>query len=107
MAVRYDIAVGLNKGFKTTKIRRVTYKGDKKIKGLRGSNVKNVSVKPSDLLVLRAITSKQFFCQAKFCKKFFFFKFFNDEIQGNPFKDKQNYEALCVDVCQYSFGATV
>lgn len=43
MAVRYELAVGLNKGFKTTKIRRVTYKGDKKIKGLRGTNVKNVS----------------------------------------------------------------
>lgn len=42
MAVRYEIAVGLNKGHKTTKIRRVTYKGDKKVKGLRGSNVKNV-----------------------------------------------------------------
>lgn len=43
MAIRYDIAVGLNKGFKTTKIRRVNYKGDKKVKGLRGSSVKNVS----------------------------------------------------------------
>lgn len=43
MAVRYELAVGLNKGHKTTKIRRVTYKGDKKVKGLRGSNVKNVS----------------------------------------------------------------
>lgn len=44
MAVRYELAVGLNKGHKTTKIRRVTYKGDKKVKGLRGSNVKNVSI---------------------------------------------------------------
>lgn len=43
MAVRYELAVGLNKGFKTTKIRRVSYKGDKKVKGLRGSSVKNVS----------------------------------------------------------------
>lgn len=43
MAVRYELAVGLNKGFKTTKIRRVSYKGDKKVKGLKGSNVKNVS----------------------------------------------------------------
>lgn len=43
MAVRYDIAVGLQKGHTTTKIRRVTYKGDKKVKGLKGSNVKNVS----------------------------------------------------------------
>lgn len=43
MAVRYELAVGLNKGFKTTKIRRVTYKGNKKIKGLKGTNVKNVS----------------------------------------------------------------
>lgn len=44
MAVRYDIAVGLTKGNKTTKIRRVNYKGDKKVKGLRGSSVKNVSI---------------------------------------------------------------
>lgn len=44
MAVRYELAVGLNKGHKTTKIRRVTYKGDKKLKGLRGTNMKNVSV---------------------------------------------------------------
>lgn len=44
MAVRYEIAVGLNKGHKTTKIRRVTYKGDKKVKGLRGASVKNVSL---------------------------------------------------------------
>lgn len=44
MAVRYELAVGLNKGHKTTKIRRVTYKGDKKVKGLRGTNVKNVSL---------------------------------------------------------------
>lgn len=43
MAVRFELSVGLNKGHKTTKIRRVTYKGDKKVKGLRGSNVKNVS----------------------------------------------------------------
>lgn len=43
MAVRYDIAVGLTKGHKTTKIRRVNYKGDKKVKGLRGASVKNVS----------------------------------------------------------------
>lgn len=43
MAVRYELAVGLTKGFKTTKIRRVTYKGNKKVKGLKGSNVKNVS----------------------------------------------------------------
>lgn len=43
MAVRYEISVGLNAGHKTTKIRRVTYKGNKKLKGLRGSNVKNVS----------------------------------------------------------------
>lgn len=43
MAVRYELAVGLNKGFKTTKIRRVNYKGDKKVKGLKGSSVKNVS----------------------------------------------------------------
>lgn len=42
MAVRYDIAVGLTKGGKTTKIRRVNYKGDKKVKGLRGASVKNV-----------------------------------------------------------------
>lgn len=44
MAVRYDIAVGLTKGHKTTKIRRVNYKGDKKVKGLRGASVKNVSL---------------------------------------------------------------
>lgn len=43
MAVRYELAVGLNKGFKTTKIRRVNYKGNKKVKGLKGSSVKNVS----------------------------------------------------------------
>lgn len=43
MAVRFELAVGLNKGHKTTKIRRVVYKGNKKVKGLRGSNVKNVS----------------------------------------------------------------
>lgn len=43
MAVRYELAVGLNKGFKTTKIRRVNYKGNKKVKGLKGTTVKNVS----------------------------------------------------------------
>lgn len=43
MAVRYEIAVGLNSGHKTTKIRRVNYKGNKKVKGLRGASVKNVS----------------------------------------------------------------
>jgi len=45
MAVRYEIAVGLNKGNKTTKIRRVSYKGDKKVKGLKGSSVKNIQTK--------------------------------------------------------------
>lgn len=48
MAVRYELAVGLNKGHKTTKIQRVTYKGDKKVKGLKGSNVKNVSFGEND-----------------------------------------------------------
>lgn len=43
MAIRYELSVGLNKGHKTTKIRRVSYKGDKKVKGLKGSSVKNVS----------------------------------------------------------------
>lgn len=44
MAVRYELAIGLNKGHKTSKIRNVKYTGDKKVKGLRGSRLKNVSL---------------------------------------------------------------
>lgn len=44
MAVRYEIAVGLNKGHKTAKVKNVKYTGDKKAKGLRASRMKNVSV---------------------------------------------------------------
>lgn len=43
MPVRYEIAVGLNKGHKTAKIKSVNYNGDKKVKGLRSSRLKNVS----------------------------------------------------------------
>lgn len=43
MAVRYEIAVGLNKGHKTAKVKNVKYTGDKKAKGLRASSLKNVS----------------------------------------------------------------
>lgn len=64
MAVRYEIAVGLNKGNKTTKIRRVSYKGDKKVKGLKGSSVKNVSYNGRTwccvaFVMYRSITSNQ------------------------------------------------
>lgn len=44
MAVRYELCVGLNKGHKTTKVKNVKYTGDKKVKGLRGSRLKNVSI---------------------------------------------------------------
>lgn len=54
MAVRYEIAVGLNKGHKTAKVKRVRYTGDKKAKGLRASNLKNVS--SSDTLHQKLIT---------------------------------------------------
>lgn len=61
MAVRYELAVGLNKGFKTTKIRRVTYKGNKKIKGLKGTNVKNVS----EIFILLLYHRRKFmFCES-------------------------------------------
>lgn len=60
MAVRYDIAVGLTKGHKTTKIRRVTYKGDKKVKGLKGTNVKNVS--SIDYLRCDVLCTKESIC---------------------------------------------
>lgn len=43
MTVRYEICVGLNKGHKTAKIKNVKYTGDKKVKGLRSSRLKNVS----------------------------------------------------------------
>lgn len=43
MAVRYELCIGLNKGHKTTKVKNVKYTGDKKVKGLRGSRLKNVS----------------------------------------------------------------
>lgn len=43
MTLKYEICVGLNKGHKTTKIKNVKYTGDKKVKGLRGSRLKNVS----------------------------------------------------------------
>lgn len=45
MPVRYEICVGLNKGHKTAKIKNVKYTGDKKVKGLRSSRLKNVSLK--------------------------------------------------------------
>lgn len=45
MPVRYEICVGLNKGHKTAKIKSVKYTGDKKVKGLRSSRLKNVSFK--------------------------------------------------------------
>ena len=44
MTIRYEIAVGLNKGHKLANIKSVNYKGDKKVKGLRGSRMKNVSL---------------------------------------------------------------
>ncbi|KAH8259968.1 hypothetical protein KR038_001933 [Drosophila bunnanda] len=43
MAVRYELCIGLNKGHKTNKVKNVKYTGDKKVKGLRGSRLKNVS----------------------------------------------------------------
>ncbi|EDX16772.1 GD16468 [Drosophila simulans] len=45
MAVRYELAIGLNKGHKTSKIRNVKYTGDKKVKGLRGSRLKNIQTR--------------------------------------------------------------
>ncbi|KAG4066534.1 hypothetical protein HA402_007170 [Bradysia odoriphaga] len=45
MPVRYEICVGLNKGHKTAKIKNVKYTGDKKVKGLRSSRLKNVQTK--------------------------------------------------------------
>lgn len=43
MPIRYEICVGLHKGHKTTKIKNVKYTGNKKVKGLRSSRLKNVS----------------------------------------------------------------
>lgn len=43
MAVRYEMCVGLNKGHKTTKLRQLKYKGERKTKGVRPARLKNVS----------------------------------------------------------------
>lgn len=43
MAPKYELCVGLNKGFKTTKIAQKQYKGDRKEKGIRQARKKNVS----------------------------------------------------------------
>lgn len=43
MAPRYEICVGLNKGHKTTKIKQLQYRGDRKVKGIRPSRTKGVS----------------------------------------------------------------
>ncbi|KAL1401064.1 hypothetical protein pipiens_001990, partial [Culex pipiens pipiens] len=40
MAPRYEICVGLNKGHKTTKIKQLQYRGDRKVKGIRPSRTK-------------------------------------------------------------------
>ncbi|EDV34479.2 uncharacterized protein Dana_GF21342 [Drosophila ananassae] len=45
MAVRYELCIGLNKGHKTTKVKNVKYTGDKKVKGLRGSRLKNIQTR--------------------------------------------------------------
>ncbi|XP_002136085.1 60S ribosomal protein L36-like [Drosophila pseudoobscura] len=44
-AVRYELCIGLNKGHKTTKVKNVKYTGDKKVKGLRGSRLKNIQTR--------------------------------------------------------------
>ncbi|XP_037930147.1 60S ribosomal protein L36 isoform X2 [Teleopsis dalmanni] len=45
MAVRYELSVGLNKGRKTTKVKNVKYVGEKNVKGLRGSRLKNIQTR--------------------------------------------------------------
>lgn len=43
MAVRYEMCVGLNKGHRTTRLRQLKYKGDRKVKGVRPARQKGVS----------------------------------------------------------------
>lgn len=38
------MCVGLNKGHKTTKIKQLQYRGDRKVKGIRPSRLKGVSM---------------------------------------------------------------
>ncbi|KAL1404690.1 hypothetical protein pipiens_005260 [Culex pipiens pipiens] len=45
MAPRYEICVGLNKGHKTTKIKQLQYRGDRKVKGIRPSRTKGIQTK--------------------------------------------------------------
>jgi len=45
MTVRFESAMGLSKGRKISKIRNVKYTGDKKVKGLRGSRLKNIQTR--------------------------------------------------------------
>ncbi|XP_065078994.1 large ribosomal subunit protein eL36-like [Ochlerotatus camptorhynchus] len=45
MAPRYEICVGLNKGHKTTKLKQLQYRGDRKVKGIRPSRTKGIQTK--------------------------------------------------------------
>ncbi|ALC48370.1 RpL36 [Drosophila busckii] len=45
MAVRYELAIGLNRGHKTSQVKNVRYTGDKKVKGLRSSRMKNIQTR--------------------------------------------------------------